>query len=148
MQLIVASSENGVIGLNNTIPWYLPEDLKIFKQKTLNCNIIMGRSTYESIGKPLPKRINYVLSTTMQPTEGVTVLRSWDEVFSIKGDSFIIGGGTIYEQALKMDIINTIHWTKVKGIIQGDTYFLPNLNKFNLISNTEYTDFNIEIWNR
>lgn len=148
MELIVASSENGVIGLNNTIPWYLPEDLKIFKQKTLNCNIIMGKATYESIGKPLPKRMNYVLSTTMQPTEGVVVLRSWDEVYSIKGNTFIIGGGSIYEQALKMGIITTIHWTRVKGEIKGDTYFLPDLTQFKLSSTTEFTDFNIEIWNR
>ena len=103
---ILAMSKNRVIGSNNRIPWYLPNDLKLFKKTTLNHHIIMGRKTFLSIGKPLPKRTNIVL--TRNPffmASGVIVAYSLEESISIaekngEEEVFIIGGGEIYQMSL------------------------------------------------
>ncbi|SFC48476.1 dihydrofolate reductase [Flexibacter flexilis DSM 6793] len=124
--MIVAVSSNGVIGHENRLPWHLPADLKFFKQKTLNHCIVMGRKTYESIGKPLPKRTNIVLTTNANwQAEGVEVVHSLAQAIELakqKGETelFVIGGADIFRQVLPL--VETIYWTKVKTHVQGDAF--------------------------
>ena len=129
--LIVAMSRNRVIGRNNALPWYLPEDLRYFKQVTYGKPIIMGRKTQESIGRPLPGRQNLVV--TRDPDwhqEGVTVVHSLDEALSraeaqafIDGveERVVIGGSQIYAEALP--IADRLYMTQVHAEVEGDTFF-------------------------
>lgn len=129
ISLIVAMAENGVIGRNNQLPWRLPADLQYFKRITLGKPIIMGRKTYESIGKPLPGRQNIVIShQTNLVLEGCDVVSSIQEALDCAGNApevMIIGGATIYEQALP--IATKLYITKIHENIPGDTYF-PSLD--------------------
>jgi dihydrofolate reductase len=126
IKAIVAMAEGRVIGNAGTIPWHLPEDFKFFKATTMGHAILMGRKTYESIGKPLPGRENIVLSRTM-PLEsvppGVTVIRSLDELKEpMDGrDLFVIGGEEIYR--LLLPKVQELYVTKVPRTIDGDTHF-------------------------
>jgi dihydrofolate reductase len=100
---IVAMSKNRVIGRAGTLPWHYPEDLKFFKRTTLGHPILMGRATFDSIGKPLPGRQNIVLSRTMAPREGVTVIRDVSELPNACPDAaevFVIGGARVFEELL------------------------------------------------
>lgn len=124
--IIVAKAENNVIGNDNQLIWHLSNDLKRFKQLTSGYPIIMGRKTFESIGKPLPKRTNIVITrnTDWNP-EGILVVHSLPDAIE-KGkemDStiFIIGGGNIYEQA--MDWADALEVTEVHETLEGDTKF-------------------------
>jgi dihydrofolate reductase len=123
--IIVAVSENGAIGSDGKIPWHLPRDLKEFKKRTTGHAIIMGRKTYESIGKPLPGRHSIVLSRTVNHlAEGVDVVRSLDEAFEkAKSDPspFIIGGAEIYNMALPH--VHRVFLTRVCDTMDGDTFF-------------------------
>ena len=130
--LIVAVTENGVIGKDNDMPWHIPEDLKYFKKITTGHCIIMGRNTYNSIGKALPNRTNIVVSKTLeQAPEGCLLAISIDEAFKIAEEkkhqeAFIIGGANMYHEAL-----NKVDWayiTHIKANVEGDTYF-PKLPK-------------------
>jgi dihydrofolate reductase len=126
IKAILAMAENRVIGNAGTIPWHLPEDFKFFKATTMGHAILMGRKTYESIGKPLPCRENIVLSRTMPETPGVTIIRSIDELKELENkldgrDLFVIGGEEIYR--LMLPRIQELYVTKVPGVIQGDTHF-------------------------
>ena len=122
--LIAAFSENRVIGYQGKIPWKIPEDLKHFRQLTLNHPIIMGRKTYESIGKPLDKRKNIVLTKDgkFNPS-GVIVCHSLEEALKNCGneETYIIGGEQIYKQAISH--ATRLELTKVKGNYQGDAFF-------------------------
>jgi dihydrofolate reductase len=121
---IVAIADNNVIGYQGMIPWRIPEDLKRFKRVTMGHPIIMGRKTYESIGKPLPGRRNLVLSTQKNfLSSGVEVYKSLDECLRTVGDekTFIIGGGSLFEET--MDIIDKLDITRVHLNPPGDTYF-------------------------
>ena len=128
---IAAMSQNRVIGSENQIPWYLQEDFRFFKRTTLNHHIIMGRKTFQSIGKPLPKRTNIVV--TRNPffiASGVITANSLENALSIAAENgeteaFIIGGGTIYEQSLPF--LDKIYLTEVETEISGDTFF-PKLD--------------------
>jgi len=122
----VAMAENRVIGNAGTIPWHLPEDFKFFKATTMGHAILMGRKTYESIGKPLPGRENIVLSRTMPETPGVTIIRSLDELKELENkldgrDLFVIGGEEIYR--LLLPRVQELYVTKVPQTIEGDTHF-------------------------
>lgn len=123
-------SLNRVIGVNNSLPWRLSEDLKHFKSLTSGNTIIMGRKTYESIGKPLPNRRNIVISRNVNTSyEGVEVVHSLDDAFTIsKNDNniFVIGGSNIYEQAL--DRVDILYITEIKKNFLGDVFF-PELEK-------------------
>mgnify|MGYP002136292305 FL=1 len=116
-------AENRVIGQGGTIPWHLPEDFKFFKATTMGHAILMGRKTYESIGKPLPGRQNIVLSRTLPETSGVTVIRSLDELKEPTDgrDLFVIGGEEIYR--LLLSKVQELYVTKVPRTIEGDTHF-------------------------
>lgn len=128
---IVAAAKNRVIGSDNKIPWYLQADFKFFKKTTMNHHIIMGRKTFESIGKALPKRTNIVITRNpFYVASGVLVVNSLEAALSIAADNgeteaFIIGGGMIYEQSLSY--LDTVYYTEVKTEIEGDTFF-PKLD--------------------
>ena len=123
IKAIVAMAENRVIGNAGTIPWHLPEDFKFFKATTMGHAILMGRKTYESIGKPLPGRENIVLSRTMPETPGVTIIRSLDDLKEPTDgkDLFVIGGEEIYR--LLLPSVQELYVTHVPRTIEGDTHF-------------------------
>ena len=122
IQMIVACDLNGAIGFDNKLPWHLPKDLAHFKRTTLNHTVIMGRKTYESIGRPLPKRQNLVLSKSKT---GSIYCNSLSEALSkATSDIFIIGGSEIYQQSLKSLKIDSIHLTRVHTKLeQADSFF-------------------------
>ena len=132
---IVAMASNRVIGRNNQLPWYLPNDLKYFKATTMGKPIIMGRKTYESIGKPLPGRTNIVLTNSRDfQADGVKVVHSVEEALSVAEgvalidgaeEVMVIGGAEIY--ALFQPHTNRLYLTEVKAEVDGDAYF-PELS--------------------
>ena len=134
--LIVAVAENGVIGRDNGMPWRLPGDLRHFKKTTLGKPVIMGRRTFESIGKPLPGRPNIVLTRdTSFRSEGVQVARNIDEAMSLAEreamklnaeEIAVIGGGEVYAQALPRAA--RIYLTEVHGTPDGTAHF-PKLDR-------------------
>lgn len=124
LSIIVAASRNGVIGAGGKLPWHLPTDLKRFKQLTMGRPILMGRRTFESIGKPLPGRTNIVI--TRQPgfqACGATVAHSLEEALQLcegQAEVFVIGGAEIYKQALPL--ADRIYLTRIDQDFQGDTF--------------------------
>lgn len=124
---IVATAHNNVIGRNNDIPWYLPSDLKYFKKTTLNHHIIMGRKSYQSIGRPLPKRTNIIITrNSFFIASNCITASSVEEALTIAHDNgeeeaFIIGGGQIYE--LSQAYWDRLYLTKVDAKVEGDIYF-------------------------
>ena len=127
--IIAAVSENGVIGDGPNIPWHISEDFKRFKELTLNHPVIMGRKTFESIGKPLSNRQNIVLTRRDDYNpEGVVVVHSLDEALSNCEDEevYIIGGSTVYSEAMpKADVLEI---TEVHQKVDGDVFF-PEIDK-------------------
>lgn len=133
LSILVAMAKNRVIGRNNTLPWHLPPDLKHFKALTMGHPIIMGRKTYESIGRPLPGRTNVIITHQADyQVAGAFVVDSIDKALNVCKDSadtngkgFIIGGAEIYRQTL--DLCHRIYITEIQQSFVGDTYF-PELN--------------------
>lgn len=123
IKIIVATSKNRVIGNNNSLIWHLPADLKHFKSLTVGSSIIMGRKTYESIGKPLPDRRNIIITRDFDyHVDDCEVVNSLEEALLICGENcFIIGGGEIYKQSLS--IADELYLTLVDEEFEGDTYF-------------------------
>jgi len=130
ISIIVAMSENFVIGLKNKLPWHISADLKNFKNITLGNPIIMGRKTYDSIGKPLKDRDNIVISRDNSlKIDGVEVVDSLEKAIFMTAEApetFIIGGQQIYQIALP--IATHMYVTKVEGNFEGDAYF-PDYNQ-------------------
>ena len=129
--LIVAMGKNREIGKENQLLWHLPKDLKRFKELTSGYPIIMGRKTYESIGKPLPNRTNIVISRKNDWfEEGILIVGSIKEAvkFAKKIDEevFVIGGGNIYEQTI--DLADKLEVTLVDAVLDADTFF-PKINE-------------------
>jgi dihydrofolate reductase len=125
--LIAAVADGGVIGRSNTLPWYLPADLRRFKRLTTGHTVIMGRKTYESVGRPLPDRKNLVISGSkdFRPA-GVTVVPSMEDALKLAkddGDVFVIGGARVFEAALP--VADRLELTRVQAAIPGDVYFPP-----------------------
>lgn len=140
LSIIAALSTNNVIGRNNEIPWRLSTDLKRLKALTMGHHMILGRKTYESVGRPLPGRVMVVItrSEDYRP-EGVTVVHSLDEAIRIAeaaGDPepFIAGGAEIYRQALHC--ADRMYLTRVHAEVEGDTYF----PEFDDVTEWELTD--------
>jgi len=129
---IAAMSLNRVIGNGNRIPWHLPEDFKWFKATTTGHVIVMGRKTFESIGKPLPNRETIVLSRSGWSHPGVQTMRSLEELSAIAAHRqvFICGGAQIYEQALPH--CSELFLTHVKREVAGDAFFPPFEEQFEL----------------
>jgi len=123
IRIIAAMSKNRVIGDSNALIWHLPEDLKRFRQLTTGNVIVMGRKTYESIGKPLPNRRNIIITRDLDySAEGCEVVSSLEEALLLSNsDCFIIGGGEIYRQAI--DIADRIYLTLIDKEFEGDTSF-------------------------
>ena len=132
IKIVVAVSKNNVIGKDNKLLWRQSEDLKRFKSLTLGQKVVMGRKTYESIGKPLPGRDNYVITKSIDKIEGCNILGTLEEVNSLDGDIFIIGGGEIYNKFIK--IADEIYLTIIDCEVEGDTFFNLDLNDWNEIS--------------
>lgn len=156
---IVAAAENNAIGKGNQMPWHLPNDFKYFKAKTMDHSIIMGRKTFESIGKPLPGRRNIIISR--QPTlniEDVDVANSLQDVINYCRDEreiFIIGGAEIFNQAMPM--ADEILLTRVHTNIEGADAFFPELpeSDWELISQEKHNkdekhqyDYTFEVYKR
>jgi dihydrofolate reductase len=127
--IIVAAAENGAIGSDNRLPWHLPDDLKRFKALSLGKPVVMGRRTFDSIGRPLPGRTNIVVSRQAGlAIEGVLVVQSLDAALAAAGsvpEIVVIGGAEIFRQVLPRT--DTIHLTRVHAPVAGDVFF-PELD--------------------
>lgn len=125
ISLIVAMTRQRVVGRDNQLPWHLPDDLKHFKALTLDKPVLMGRRTFESIGRPLVGRTNLVLTSDPSfSAPGILVLSSIDEVLEAvprTPELMVIGGATVYQQTLPF--ARRLYVTWVEGEVQGDTYF-------------------------
>lgn len=147
LSIVVAAAQNGVIGLDNAMPWRLSTDLKRFKALTLGRPVIMGRKTWDSIGRPLPGRKNIVITRDMSfSPEGADVAHSLDEAIRLASEDSrgsgvheicVIGGGEIYAQALST--ADTLHITRVLADITGDTRF-PDIDpdQWKLVSSEDF----------
>ena len=123
-------SKNGVIGKDNRLPWNIPGDLKHFKKTTLGCPVIMGRKTWDSIGRPLPGRTNIVVTRSCEVvSEGIKIARSFRDALNLAKsrsttesatEIFAIGGAQIYKEAFPL--ANRFYLTRVHSFIDGDTY--------------------------
>jgi len=126
---VVAISENHVIGKDNKLLWYLPNDLKHFKEITTGHTVIMGRKTYESVGKPLPRRRNIIITRQAITIDGCEVVNSIEAALALCRDEdevFIVGGAEIYKQS--MHLTDRIYLTIVHKDFEGDSFF-PEIKK-------------------
>ena len=125
--IIAAIGKNNELGKDNDLIWYLPADLKRFKKLTSGHHIIMGRKTFESIGKPLPNRTSIIISRNPSyHVEGCLTAKSLDEAISLAKDQeklFIIGGAQIYKQAMEQKIANQLEITLVHEAFEADAFF-------------------------
>ncbi len=131
LSLICAISNNGVIGRNNKLPWHLSEDLKYFKRTTMGKCIIMGRKTYESIGKPLPGRTNIIVTRNRNyDVENARVVDSLADAIELaeniafidgSEEAFVIGGAQLYKEALP--VVERMHLTRIHADVEGDAWF-------------------------
>ncbi len=143
ISIIVAAATNNVIGRDGELPWRLPEDLKRFKQLTSGKPVIMGRLTYESIGKPLPDRKNIVLSTRNGlKIDGCDVVDTPDAAIRLAGGAeevMVIGGGAVYSQMLP--IADRIYMTRINVTVDGDTFF-PEIvdNEWQVVDRVDFPE--------
>ena len=127
--IIVAISDNNAIGRNNELLWHISEDLRFFRRTTVGSPVIMGRKTFESIGRALPSRVNIVISRGFNTAEDVAVTGSLEDAFKVAEETnlekcFVIGGGQIYAQALPL--VDRLIVTHVHTVIEdADTFFPP-----------------------
>jgi len=157
---VVAAAENNAIGKNNELLWRLPNDSKFFKNTTWGMPVIMGRKTFDSLGKPLAGRTNIIITRQKdwQP-EGAFVVHDIKEAMAVAAktdakEAFIIGGGEIYRQTLP--ITQRVYLTRVHATIDGDAFF-PEMNKadWELLSQLDFTadekhayDYSFQVWQR
>ena len=158
VSLLAAAGTNDVIGVANGLPWHLPADLRYLKKTTLGHPVLMGRKTYDSVGKPLPGRLNVVITraTDFAP-EGVVVVHSLDEALARNYDCdeiFILGGAEIYRQSI--DRADRIYLTRIETAPEGDAFF-PKIDpsKWKLVSREEHEPdeknkyrYAFEVWER
>lgn len=138
ISLIVAHDQNRVIGANNDLPWYIPEELKYFKRMTINKPVIMGRKTFESIGKALPKRRNIVVtrnkSYKADDIETVPNVEAALALVANEPEVMVIGGAKIFE--IVLPVADRLYITYIDYSFEGDTYF-PKYDNFTLVSKEE-----------
>ena len=158
ISLIVAMTENDVIGRGGDMPWRMSDDLRRFKKITMGHHILMGRKTYESIGRPLPGRTSVVISRTANyDEENVLVARSLEEAFSLAEDDseiFVTGGAQVF--ALALPQVQRIYLTRIHCTLEGDTFFPKvDLRQWNTVSSESHTaderndfDYSFEIYER
>lgn len=160
ISLIVAAAENNAIGKDNQLLWHLPNDLKFFKNTTWGGVVIMGRKTFESVNKPLPGRVNIVI-TRQKNWQAENVLTAESIVAAIQiateegfKEIFIIGGGEIYKESMSMS--SRIYLTRVHTNVEGDTFF-PEINEqeWKMISSNKFYsdekhafDYSFQVWER
>jgi dihydrofolate reductase len=160
ISLVVAASQNNAIGKNNQLLWHLPNDLKFFKNTTWGMVVIMGRKTYESVNKPLPGRVNIVITRQADwKAAGVVVATDLQDALKKAAETnckeaFIIGGGEIYKWAFS--IADKIYITRVHAALEGATFF-PVINEaeWTLVSNEDFKkdekhqyDYSFQLWER
>ena len=164
MQLIishvVAMSNNQVIGINNDLPWSLKDDLAHFKKYTTGKIIIMGRKTFESIGRPLPNRDNFVISSTLNSVDGVSIFPSLDDALAAANaqnnhdEIAIIGGGYLFRDSI--NIFTKLVLTRVNCSIEGDVFYPEiDFNRWKLEGKEDFFknddnqyDFSIETYSK
>ncbi len=140
--IVVAASQNGVIGKNGHLPWRLPADMKFFRELTTGHTVIMGRKTYESIGKPLVNRVNVVI--TRNPSflaKSCLIAKDLPSALSAgnqEGKLFVIGGAEIYKQALESGMVEQIYLTVVESDFEGDAFFPVRPPGWECISSTAF----------
>lgn len=140
ISLIVAHDMNRVIGKDNKMPWHIPNELAYFKEKTMGKAIVMGRNTFESIGRPLPGRLNIVITrNTSYNPEGVTIVHSIEEAIEIARkhheEVMIIGGEQIFKEVLPYS--DLIYVTLIQNEFEGDTFFPPYEDGWDVASTSE-----------
>jgi len=164
INLVVAASENNVIGKNNKLLWHLPNDMAFFKNVTWGMPVIMGRKTLDSLGKPLKGRTNIVITRNKEDLQNrfgsdISVATSLHEAVQLAGDTdakecFVIGGGEIY--ALALPVAHTLYLTRVHTRLEGDSFF-PEFSgqSWELRNSTPFPadekhafPYTFEIWNR
>lgn len=137
---IVAMSENRVIGVNNQLPWHLPADLRYFKKITLGKPMIMGRKTFESIGKILPGRLNIIITRDQNySVEGARVVHSLEDALKLadQNEMVIIGGAQLFNEALSK--IQRLYLTLIHAQIEGDAFFpIINMNHWKEVSREDH----------
>ena len=144
---IAAMSLNRVIGAGNRMPWHLPDDFKWFKRMTTGHIIVMGRKTFETIGKPLPNRTTIVLTGSAEPIAGVQTISDLKQIEAISAaaagrEVFICGGAQVYHQALPL--CSELYLTLIKRVVEGDTFFPPFEDRFELVEEIcNYPEFKI-----
>lgn len=160
ISLVVAASTNNVIGKNNQLPWHLPNDLKFFKNITWGFPVLMGRKTFEAVNKPLPGRINIVITHSIDwSADGVITATSLQEAVQKATETnckeiFIIGGGEIFNQS--MAIADKIYITRVQAEFEGDSFFpLINEKEWHMVSNNDFAPdekhnypYSFQVWTR
>jgi dihydrofolate reductase len=160
ISLVVAASTNNVIGKNNQLLWSLPNDMKFFKNTTWAMPVLMGRKTFESLGKPLPGRLNVVITRQKDwKPEGVTIVHSLNDAIKAASaadykEAFIIGGGEIFKES--MTLADKIYMTRVDAELDGDAFF-PVIDKtqWQLISEDSRTadakhvySYHFQLWQK
>ena len=157
---VVAMSNNQVIGINNDLPWILKDDLAHFKKYTTGKIIIMGRKTFESIGRPLPNRDNFVISSTLNSVDGVSIFPSLDDALAAANaqnthdEIAIIGGGYLFRDSI--NIFNKLVLTRVNCSIEGDVFYPEiDFNRWKLEGKEDFFknddnqyDFSIETYSK
>lgn len=149
--IIVAFDKKNLIGKLNRLPWRIKEDLLNFKRLTLNHTVVMGRKTFESIGKPLPKRKNIVLTRDFEfKSPQVEVCNDLKKLLDFENSSdevFIIGGSEVYKKLLNR--ANRLYISHIKGDYTGDTYFPTiNYNEWSVIETKEFDEFTFKVYER
>lgn len=143
INLIAAVGRNYELGLSNRLIWNIPEDLKYFKEMTTGKTVVMGRKTFESIGKALPNRNNIVLTRKDIKIDGVNIVNNYEEVLNTNEETFIIGGESIYK--LFLPFADNIYLTEIDQSSEADSYF-PSFDKelYNkeLIKSASYNNIN------
>lgn len=145
LSIIVATAKNRVIGVNNTLPWHLPEDLKRFRALTTGHHIIMGRKTYDSLGRLLPGRTTVIVTRNQAyKVEGAIVVHSLEDAIAACGDDqevFLIGGAELYQDGLKL--ANKLYLTEIDAEYEGDAFFPEfDLSEWNVGDAEAYTSAN------
>lgn len=151
INLVAAMTKSRVIGKNNQLPWHLSDDLKNFKKLTSGNTVIMGRKTFESLGKALPNRNNIVISSSMPPIENITVAKTVEEALqkaeSFNREVFIIGGASVYAQALPF--ADRLCLSFVKKDYDGDAYFPEfDMAEWKTENRKDYPDFELVVFTR
>lgn len=144
LALIVAMDRQRVIGFRGNLPWDLPQDLKLFRELTTGNTVIMGRKTFDALGKALPNRHNIVLSGTLARREDVVVCRTFAEALAqawrIGRPVYFVGGAAVYRKA--MAIVDELHISWVKGGYRGDTWFPEvDFSNWQAVEEKEFADF-------